>query len=112
MPARYIEMEKFWGNKGIVARSVDSNLLALRQEAVRHMKKLLLLRFIQWACPCPPLPDCFMFQLPLFYAGCEILRNVFMKNLNPVKSSSLSLMKCGIFSRQKKQTLALESVLS
>ncbi len=38
-----------------------------------------------------------MFHPPLFYVGYEILRNVFMKSLNLVRPSLLSLMKCGIF---------------
>ena len=80
MPARHTGAERFREGKGIVAGIADSNLPKPLREAVRQMKKLLLSRLIQWFCPRPPLPGCFMFHPSLFCAGREILRNVLMKN--------------------------------
>ena len=71
IPARYTGAERLRKDEGFVAGIADSNLPGPLNEAVRQMKKFLLSRFIQWVCPRPPLPGCFMFQPPLFCAGRE-----------------------------------------
>ena len=70
-PKRHTGAERFREGKGIVAGIANSNLPEPLPEAVRQMKKLLLSRLIQWFCPRPPLPGCFMFQARCFGLGAK-----------------------------------------